>query len=149
MLFEPHRVSVACSPRYTHISQVRGEKAIITVLDVPRGQKIPYSPKRHLGPGEIEQIVAGYLAGTTARELGERFEVDGNTVSGILKSNGVTMSLHPMQPAEIEHAIRLYESGLSLTKVAEQIPYDSSTIWREFTRLNLTIRDCHGNIRPG
>ena len=54
-----------------------------------------------------------------------------------------------MQPAEIEHAIRLYESGLFLTKVAEQIPYDSSTIWREFKRLNLTMRDCQGKIRPG
>ena len=75
-------------------SQVRGEKAITTVLDVPRGQKIPYSPKRHLGPGEIEQIVAGYLAGTTTRELGERFEVDWKTVSGILKSNGVTTAPH-------------------------------------------------------
>ena len=57
-------------------SQVRGETTIETVLDVPRGQEIPYSPKRHLSPSEIEQIVAGYLAGTTARELGERFEVD-------------------------------------------------------------------------
>ena len=118
-------------------------------IDIPRGQEIPYSPKRHLGPAEIEQIVAGYLAGTTARELGERFEVDRKTVSGTLKSNNVTMRLHPMQPAEIEHAIRLYESGLSLTKVAEQISYDSSTIWREFKRMNLTMRDCQGKIRPG
>jgi len=44
------------------------------------------------------------------------------------------MRHHPMQPAEIEQAIQLYESGLSFVKVAEILPYDPSTIWREFTR---------------
>lgn len=46
-------------------SQVRGETLIQIVLDVPRGQEILYSPKRHLCPEQIDQIVAGYLAGTT------------------------------------------------------------------------------------
>jgi len=70
-------------------------------------------------------------------------------VSGILKSNGVTMRLHPMQPDEIEQAIRLYESGLSLASVAERLPYDPSTIWREFKQLGVPMRDCQGKIRPG
>ena len=40
-------------------SQVMGDKTIQTVVDIPRGQEVPYSPKRHLSPSEIEQIVAG------------------------------------------------------------------------------------------
>jgi predicted DNA-binding protein (UPF0251 family) len=114
----------------------------------PSGQEIPYSPKRHLSSSEIEQIVAGYLAGTTARELGERYEVDRKTVSRILKANGVTMRLHPMQPEEIEHAVRLYESGMSLTKVAEHLPYDASTIWREFKHRGVVTRDIQGRPLP-
>jgi len=125
-------------------SQVRDNLATKLFLDVPRGQEVPYSPKRHLSPDQIEQIVAGYLAGTTARELGERFEVDRSTVSGILKANGVTMRRHPMQPAEIKLAIQLYESGLSLAKLSEVLPYDPSTTWREFKRLGIGTRDYQG-----
>ena len=121
-------------------SQVRGENTTESVLDVPRGQEISYSPKRHLSSSEIEQIVAGYLAGTTARELGERFEVDRKTVSGILKNNGVTMRLQSMQPDEIEHAIRLYASGLSFAKIAAVLPYDPSTIWRGLKRIGIPRR---------
>jgi hypothetical protein len=51
-----------------------------------------------------------------------------------------------MQPAEIEQAIQLYESGLSFVKVAEILPYDPSTIWREFTRQGVPIRDCQGQV---
>ncbi len=100
-----------------------------------------------LTPEQIEQIVAEYLAGATARKLGEGFEVDRKTVSGILKSNGVTMRLHSMQPGEIEQAIRLYESGLSLANVAKRIPYKASTIWRELKRIGVQMRDCQGKRR--
>ena len=65
-------------------------------------------------------------------------------MSGILKANEVTMRLHPMQPADVEHAIRLYVSGLSLAKVAEQLPYDPSTIWQAMRKLGITLRDSHG-----
>ena len=129
-------------------SQVRGAKAMKTVLDIPRGQEIPYSPKRHLSPDHIEQIVAGYLAGTTARELGKRFEVDRTTVSGILKSNGVTMRQHPMQTAEIEQAIQLYKSGWSLVKIAERIPYDPSTIWRTLRLRRVEMRNPQREASP-
>ena len=56
------------------------------------------------------------------------------------------MRHHPMQPAEIEQAIQLYESDLSFVKVAEILPYDPSTIWREFTRQGVPIRDCQGQV---
>lgn len=112
-----------------------------------RGREIPYSPKRHLSPSEIEKIVARYLAGTTARELGEKFEVDRKTVSGILKANGVRMRLQSMQPDEIKQAIRLYESGLSFNIVAEKMSYEASTIWRELKRQGVSTRDCQGRAQ--
>ena len=126
------------------LSEVRGPMAIETVVKVSGGHEVPYTPKRHLSPEQIEEVVAGYLAGTTAQELGQKFEIDRTVVSRILRTNGVTMRLNSMQPAEIEQAIRLYESGLSLAKLAQIVPFDPSTIWREFRRLNVTMRDCHG-----
>jgi hypothetical protein len=96
------------------LSQVRGNLAIETVLEAPRDHEVPYSPKRHLSPHEIEQIVAGYLAGATARELGEKFAVYRTTVSAILKTKGVTMRRQPTQPEEIDQAIRLLRVGTAI-----------------------------------
>lgn len=87
-------------------------------------------------------IVACYLAGITAKELGERFGIHRTTVSGILEAQGVAMRQHPMQPAKIGQAIRLYESGLS--KIAEKLPYKTSTIWRTLRHEGVTMRACHG-----
>ncbi|MGD0380630.1 MAG: helix-turn-helix domain-containing protein [Acidimicrobiales bacterium] len=66
-------------------SQFRGQMPLETASEAPRGQEIPYAPRRHLSPEQIEEIVAGYLDGTTARELGEKFDVHRTTVSEILK----------------------------------------------------------------
>jgi len=66
--------------------------------NVPIGQEVPYSPKRHLSHEQIQEILAGYLAGSTAKELGERFEIDHATVSKILNANGVTMRRHLYRP---------------------------------------------------
>ena len=57
------------------------------------------------------------------------------------------MRQHPMQPAEIDRAVQLYESGLSFTNVAEQLPYDASTIWRKLQRTGIPGRDCQGRPR--
>jgi len=118
--------------------------AIETTYEAVPSPNSALSPKRHLSPEQITQIVAQYQDGATARELGERLEVHRTTVSGVLKANGVVMRRHPMQPSEIEQAITLYESGLSLVQVAEQLPYDPSTIWRELKQLNVQMRDCQG-----
>lgn len=52
-----------------------------------------------------------------------------------------------MQPAEIEDAIQLSESGLSLARVAEIPRYHPSTIWREFKSRGVATRDSHGLVR--
>ena len=76
-------------------SQVRGGLATETAIEVPRRQKIPYSPKRHLSPDQRDQMVAGYLAGTTVRELGEKFEVH-RTVRGHEKAPGYGQLMSPL-----------------------------------------------------
>ena len=46
-----------------------------TALEVDGGlvDRIPYSPRRHLISHEIEELVADYQAGSTAKELGGRW----------------------------------------------------------------------------
>ena len=146
-MFEPHQ----WSPSLTRFVGFRsafpgqGRKGNSNRPRRPSRSGSPLLPQAPSQPREIEEIVAGYLAGTTARELGEKFEAHRTAVSGILKAHGITMRPHPMQPAEIDHAIWLYESGLSLVKVAEVLHYDQSTIWRHFKQLNVRTRDSHGS----
>ena len=111
----------------------------------PRPEKLWHKP--HLSPEQTKELVDKYLSGLTARELAESYGVHRSTVSAILNRNGVKLRRHSMEPKDIDLAVRLYESGLPLTRVAEQVSYDPSTIWREFKRIGIPRRDCQGRPR--
>ena len=53
------------------------------------GDLIPHSPRHHLTTHEIEELVAGYQAGSTAKELGDRWRVHRSTVAALLKARRV------------------------------------------------------------
>ena len=65
------RGPVACAPRLAPIPfPGQGHNGNRSCPRRPsRSQEVSYSSQRHLSPEETEQIVAGYLAGTTAQEL--------------------------------------------------------------------------------
>jgi hypothetical protein len=50
-------------------SEVKGPKANAPEADSGPADRIPYLPRRHLTPHEIEELIAGYQAGETAKEL--------------------------------------------------------------------------------
>ncbi len=103
--------------------------------------------KRHLSPEDIETILAGYKAGITAKELGAQFEINRNTVSALLKREGVKMRNTPISPSEIEEAKVLYASGLSTDAVGTQLGRNAGTIWRGLSQAGVMLRDSHGKER--
>ncbi len=69
---------------------------------------------RQLGADQIEELIAGYQAGATVYELGDRFGIERRTVSYILHRNGVPMRRRGLSPDQIDDAIHLYKLGWSL-----------------------------------
>ena len=105
---------------------------------------MPYSPKRHLSTEQVVQIVAGYLAGATALELGERFEVNRTTVSKLLKDHGVAMRHQPLDPKGVKEAIRIYKSGLSLAQVGQHAYRDPNSVRLILEETGIPRRNTHG-----
>lgn len=79
-------------------------------------------PARHrrLSPDQLCELATQYEDGATVYELGERFGVHRNTVSEILKREGVRLRYRSIEPEDHPEVIRLYESGLSLVAVTSR-----------------------------
>jgi len=85
-------------------------------------------PQKYLDRDEIDHLIAEYRAGSTIYELAERFGCHRQTVSRHLKAHGVQMRLRPLTEEQIQEVVRLYESGLSLQGIGDQIGACKSTV---------------------
>lgn len=66
-------------------------------------------------PDETEwAIVAEYKAGQTMKQIAARHHIHRVTVSEVLDRTGTTKRPKGMSPSQVDIAVRLYESGLSL-----------------------------------
>jgi predicted HTH domain antitoxin len=117
----------------------------------PVWMEVPPHPGRrtkiHLGPDQVTAVAAGYQAGRTIKELGAEFGIHSTVVSRILKEQGITLRLKPMSEKDVELAIELYQAGLSLMRVSEQVTKSPGTIRSELLRHGVSIRDSHGRAR--
>ncbi len=77
--------------------------------------------QHRLNTAQQAQLVAGYEAGATVYELADQFKINRRTVSHHLKRQGVTLRRQPPAIEEVDQMVRLYESGLSLARVGEQL----------------------------
>jgi hypothetical protein len=124
--------------------QVSGPTATPTASEQVPDDRIPYYPRRHLSASEIDEIIAGYLAGSTARELGDRWGVHRSTVAAFLKGRGVKLRNRPLDEAEVSAAIRLYQSGLSLATVGDRLDRDPNSVRLVLLKAGISRRDSHG-----
>lgn len=88
-----------------------------------------------------------YKEGSTTYDLAEEFGCRRDTVSGHLKRAGVRLRRDGLLPEEIPRAIRLYESGLSLSAVAEQFKVTGDTVAMRLRERGVRIRDAHERRR--
>jgi hypothetical protein len=102
---------------------------------------------RQLRPAEIEELIAGYHAGTPIKDLVAQFRVDQSTVTKYMKRSGVRLRLPALLPEEVEEASRLYRSGQSLRQVGSHFGVRDTTIRTALLRAGVKMRDSHGRER--
>jgi len=121
-------------------------------------EMVPSGPRRAISqtrkqihrrrrPPEIDELVAGYQAGSTVYQLAERFRIHRGTVSLILERQRVPLRNRPLSPAQIEQARVLYATGQSLAKVGTQLGCDPNTVRLVLVGVGVRMRDCHGRER--
>jgi len=102
---------------------------------------------RRLRLAEIEELVAGYLAGATVYQLATRFRIHRATASLLLERQGVARRNRPLSPAQIDQAIELYATGQSLANVGRQLGCDANTVRLALVKGGVRMRDCQGRER--
>ena len=81
------------------------------------------------------------------KQIAERFGVHRTTITQIAASAGVAMRNLPLSPAVQEEAGRLYDSGLSLAQVAEQLGVNSSAVRTAVLATGRTMRPAGRSMR--
>jgi len=77
---------------------------------------------------ECADLVAGYSAGRTIRELAEQFGFHRETVSAALERAGVERRYHERVEVDLDRADELHRSGLSITEVARVMGIGRTTL---------------------
>jgi predicted HTH domain antitoxin len=109
----------------------------------PRTHKVA----QRLDAETIAQIVTAYEAGQTSIELATRYGVSKNAVLRLLRDRKIEIRHQPLTLEQLEEAVRLYQSGLSLAKVGAHFGRDASFIHLAFKRHGIPRRDTHGRQR--
>jgi len=129
--------------RYSNQTDVLSE--LMTVLTLPTQTRDPAlckpRQKQHR-LREIEQLelVDAYCAGESVYTLADRFGVARQTVSAVLERHGVARRYRILTPQDIDAAVRLYESGLSLVAVGERLGVNASTILNALRTTGVQVR---------
>ncbi|MBA0125526.1 helix-turn-helix domain-containing protein [Haloechinothrix sp. YIM 98757] len=102
---------------------------------------------RQLDDAQVRQLVAGYEAGATVYELGDRFGISRQTVGKILKQHGVKMRRGGLTPEQVDEAVQLYEAGWSLARIGGRMNVDPTTVLNRLRDRGVRMRDTHGRVR--
>jgi DNA-binding CsgD family transcriptional regulator len=130
----------------------QGERLWKLVEIVPSGvteakSRTPKQVHRRLRPTEVGELIASYKNGSTVYELAEQFRIHRETVSALLERQGIPRRGRPLSPAQIEQAAKLYDSGLSLAKVAPQLGCDPGTVRLALLKSGMRMRNNHGSVK--
>ena len=99
--------------------------------------------QKRLTSEEAQRVVEQYRAGATVCELADLFNCHRTTISACLKRYHVHTRRTPLAESQIDEAVRLYRSGLSLEKVGKRLGVDAETIRQRLRERFVSIRGPH------
>ena len=95
--------------------------------------------QRRLQLDEINRLVIMYAKGETVNELAKQFSIHRTTVLAILRRADTPLRTK-MDEQQLKDAIELYESGLSLKKIAVPLGVDPETVRRALKKAGVQMR---------
>lgn len=78
-------------------------------------------------------------------ELGNHFGINRRTVSGHLQQAGIPSRHRTMDETKIARCIELYQSGLSLVQVGQELSIDQATVRRALLSSGISRRAARGS----
>ena len=96
-----------------------------------RRQKAPHRPHSE----ECSDLVQGSREGRTVYELATQFGVHRQTVSEVLKREGVPRRRRPLSSAESDKAFALRGEGWTFARIGAELRCDPSTVCRTLAKI--------------
>lgn len=91
--------------------------------------------------------MAEYQAEQTMKEIAARHGIHRVTVGQVLERTGTLKRPKSMSSVQVDQAVRLYDSGLSLASVGSQLGFNATTIRTVLLQRGIGTRDSHGRER--
>ncbi|MCA9833496.1 MAG: hypothetical protein KC435_06100 [Thermomicrobiales bacterium] len=88
------------------------------------------SLRRKLSPEMICEIVQRYESGEYTTDLSREYGISKSGLLKLLREEGVRMRKQPITPEDEQNAVNLYQGGMTINQVVEQIGYSYGTIRR-------------------
>lgn len=109
------------------------------------GGPTPWTPRVHAVERRLDdatrlELIAAYVAGSPTTALMERYGLGKGTVLGVLHRAGVALRNQGLGDDDLPQAVTLYESGLSLKRVAEQMSCDAETVRQALKTAGVRVR---------
>lgn len=98
---------------------------------------------QRLDADTVKRLVADYNAGVPTTQLSKKYGLGKGSVLKLLSDAGTPMRRQPMSEVQVDGAVQLYQSGLSLIQVGAQLSIHSSTVWRALRARGVTMRSPH------
>lgn len=97
--------------------------------------------ERKLGDERVAELLIRYTEGASAHAMSQEFGIATANVMRLVRKHG--LGVHERLPSSeiITKAAELYESGLSLQRVADKVKVPKSTIRKALLNAGLTLRE--------
>lgn len=131
--------------RATHDTRNRDSEGAPGAVPDQRG-RLSNPVQRHLSAAATDEIVSGYLQGSSINRLAAQLGVDRTTIISHLDRRGIERRkiVRKLSDRSVAEAAKRYRSGESLKAVAALFGVDTRTLAREFRRAGVDIRPRRG-----
>ena len=85
--------------------------------------------RRVLAPNRLSKLVAEYVAGTTAAELGPRYGIAKSSVLRLVRQAGERVRHPRLSATDTARLVQLYEAGLPQKDIAQRLGRSPSAVW--------------------
>ncbi|MDH6217096.1 hypothetical protein [Streptomyces pseudovenezuelae] len=111
----------------------------------PKRERRPAPGKaKRLKDAQVKELVGAYRTGVSTYQLAERFGIKRQTVSAILKRNGVTPRWRRLREEDVDQAERLYtHQRMSVARIADRMKVDPETVRLRLRKRGVKMRDPH------
>jgi Homeodomain-like domain len=100
----------------------------------------PRQRQHRLRADEVQNLIDGHRAGNSVHVLAKAFTIDRRTVSAILERNGIQRRYNLLDPDAVAEAVRLYDVGWSLARVADRFGVTARTVQNAFVNAEIPTR---------